>query len=235
MTPIEQYKRRGLAHPIKIRPSLKMHMLVWGGGPLLLGGSVMMLLSSELMTQLIGLLGLIFFGSAIIIIASAVISSRQKGLVEFSQDGLWLSTLRTTLPWQSIGPAWIHTTAHEGGTTNDVVFIAKGVDRYSSELSLIPRIHLKLMKRTLKVGTGGVIDAGLEVLFELLGNEEAFDELSDQMADARDAAQHDQTAILLNIPVPFRLGIDPKELVAIINSEHSKYIKQPKSPRFRQI
>ncbi|WP_299011913.1 hypothetical protein [uncultured Shewanella sp.] len=219
---INQYQQQGLTKPISIKPTLKMHALLWGGGAFLLAGCGVALLSEELKTQLIGLGGGLFFGFAIIICVSALLRSHSRGLVEFSQDGLWLSTLGVTLPWHSLGPAWVNVTKHDGGKTKDVVFIVKDIDRYITNLSFIPRIHLRLLKRTLDIGKGGSIDLGLEALFHFLDEKSAFKKLTHQLEYARDQAQSNPSVILLNIPVPFRLGINPQSLVAIINVEVSK-------------
>ncbi len=222
MQPYEQYEKHGLSQPIRIKPSLKMHALLWGGGLFLLIGCFLALSDDDFKMQLIGVGGGIFFGFALTLFASALSRSKSKGLVEFSEDGLWLSSLGTTLPWHSIGPAWINTTKHAGGKTDDVVFIAKGIDRYTSDVDFFSGIHLKLMKRTLDLGKGGAIDFGLETLFNLSDDKDSFNDLTTQIEYARNQAQSDPSAILLNIPVPFRMGINPNELVAILNNELSK-------------
>lgn len=222
MTPYEQYKKNCLSQPISIKPSLKTHALVWGGAPALLVGSFIASVGDDLKTQIIGGIGVIFFGCAFVLLASALLRSRSKGLVEFSDDGLWLATLGATLPWCAIGPAWINTTKHAGRKTEDVVFIAKEIDLHTADINFLSRLQLKRMKRTLDVGKGGYLDFGLKPLFNIADDENAFEDLVKQIEYARAQAQSDPTAVLLNIPVPFRIGIPPHELVAILNSELSK-------------
>ena len=187
-----------------------------------MGSAFFALTEGDIEMQLFGGFGLLFFGFGLFIFACALLRSRSRGLVQFSQEGLWLANLGVTLPWTSIGPAWVLTTKHSGGKTDDVVFIAHDLDSYTRDVDLVSRLHLRLMKRTLDVGKGGVLDFGLELLFSAADEEGSLGEVMEQMEHARDQAGSDPSAVLLNIPVPFRLGIPPRDLVAILNSELSK-------------
>ncbi|ASA54635.1 hypothetical protein [Vibrio gazogenes] len=219
MNPYEQYKKNGLSKPIALKPTLKMHLLVWGGGLFLILCCFQALRDNDIKMNLIGILGMVFSGFALALFVSVLFRGRDKGLVEFSENGLWLSSIGITLPWHAIGPAWINTTSHDGGKTDETVFIVKGIDNYTSDVGLFSRIFIKLLKRTLNIGKEGGIDFGLDSLLYLLDSRESFDEIAEQMAFVRQQTGDDPSAILLNIPAPFRVGISSNELVAIINSE----------------
>jgi hypothetical protein len=220
LAPLEQYQTHGLSSPISIRPSWKMHLLVWGGGPLLFFASVAALLGANgLKARFLGGFGIVFFGFALILFASALIRGRTKGLVEFSTRGMWISTLGITLPWRSIGPAWVNTTKK----TDEVVFIVRGIDQYAKNLDPLAALHLRLLKRTLDVGKGGLIDFGIKRVLQAAGAGGDFKKIQEQMEYARTQAASDSSAILLNIPVPFRIGIAPQSLVAILNAEYAKH------------
>lgn len=220
LDPLEQYETHGLSSPISIWPSWKMRLLVWGGGPLLVFASAAALLGPNgLKARFLGGFGIVFFGFACILFASALIRGRAKGLVEFSTRGMWISTLGITLPWRSIGPAWVNTT----NKTDEVVFIVRGIDTYARNLDPLAALHLRLLKRTLDVGKGGVIDFGIKRVLGAAGAGGEFKKVQEQMEYARTQAASDSSAILLNIPVPFRIGIAPQSLVAILNAEYTKH------------
>src|SRR4029077_4983956 len=213
LAPLEQYETHGLSRPISIWPSWKMRLLVWGGGPLLVFASVAALLGANgLKARFLGGFGIVFFGLASILFASALIRGRAKGLVEFSTRGMWISTLGITLPWRSIGPAWVNTTKK----TDEVVFIVRGIDEYAKNLDALAALHLRLLKRTLDVGKGGLIDFGIKRALQVAGAGDEFKKIQEQLEYARTQAASDSSAILLNIPVPFRIGIAPQSLVTIL-------------------
>jgi hypothetical protein len=217
-SPLEQYQTHGLSSPISIWPSWKMHLLVWGGGAFLIFGCVAALLGADgLKARFMGGFGIVFFGFALILIASGLIRGRTKGLVEFSTRGMWISTLGITLPWRSIGPAWVNTTKK----TDEVVFIVRGIDAYAKNLDPLAALYLRLLKRTLAVGKGSLIDFGLE-LFVLWDAGDEFKKLQEQLEYARTQAASDSSAILLNIPI-LNGRIAPQSLVAILNAEYAKH------------
>ena len=220
LAPLEQYQTHGLSSPISIWPSWKMQLLVWGGGPLLFFASVAALLGANgLKTRFLGGFGIVFFGFALILFASALIRGRTKGLVEFSTRGMWISTVGFTLTWRSIGPPWVNTTKK----TDEVVFIVRGIDTYAKNLDPLAALHLRLLKRTLDVGKGGLIDFGIKRVLQAAGAGGEFKKIQEQLEYARTQAASDSSAILLNIPVPFRIGIAPQSLVAILNAEFVKH------------
>jgi len=200
-----------------------MYLLVWGGGAFLIFGCFVALGEANLMTKFIGGFGIIFFGISLTLIASGLIRGHSKGLVEFSKRGMWISTLGITLPWHSIGPAWVNTTKHAGGKTDDVVFIVRDINTYAKNLDPLAALHLRLLKCTLDVGKGGLIDFGLKFVLHAADASGEFKKLQEQMEYARTKAASDSSAILMNIPVPFRIGISPQSLVALLNSEYVKH------------
>jgi len=218
MSPLEQYQTHGLSSPISIRPSWKMHLLVWGGGAFLIVSGVLALGADDLKTRFIAGFAIVFFGCALIVFASGLIRGRAKGHVEFSTRGMWISTLEITLPWRSIGPAWVNAS----GKTDDVVFIVRGIDTYAKNLDPLAALNLRLLKRTFDVGKGGLMDFGLSLVLLAVDAGE-FKKIQEQMEYARTKAASDPSAILLNIPVPFRIGIVPQSLVAILNAEYAKH------------
>lgn len=213
----DRYAKQGLAEPITIRPTLMMHLLIWGGGAFLIVGGGLALISGDPKNVLFGVVGILFFGAALTFFGGAILRGRKRGLVEFSKSGLWLSTIAAHIPWEDIGPAWVNTTRHAGGKTDDVVFIARRVDMHVTDPDWLARLHLKLMRKSLEVGKGGAIDFGLKLLFQQVDSEQSYEEMVAQLEHARAQANNDPRAALLNIPVPFRLGVSPHDLVALIN------------------
>lgn len=213
----ERYQKNGLAEPIAIRPTIMMHLLIWGGGAFLLVGSGLALMSGDVVTIVIGLVGIVFFGAALIFIGGAMLRGRKRGLVEFSHSGLWLSSIAACIPWEDIGPAWVNTTSHAGGKTDDVVFIARRINKHVVNPDWLARLHLKLMRKSLQIEKGTAIDFGLKMLFQQADSAHSYDEMHSQLEHARAQANNDPSAALLNIPVPFRLGVSPHGLTAIIN------------------
>ncbi|SJN53528.1 hypothetical protein VR7878_00368 [Vibrio ruber DSM 16370] len=198
MSLTEQYNKNGLAKPITIRPTYKMHLCLWGGGIFLLLCSFISAGSDD---WILSIFGIPFFGLVLVVAGSAIRKGKDRGLVQFSDSGLWLSTIATTLPWESIGPAWVNRTENEGRATDDVVFIVHNVDQYVVETNWITRLYLKLTKKTLNIKDGGILDFGLEVLFIKADAEDSLDEMQTQLEQARELAGDDPTAVLLNIPV----------------------------------
>lgn len=217
MSPLEQYQTHGLSNPISIWPSWKMHLLVWGGGAFLIFGGALALGADHLKTRFIAGFGILFFGFALIVFASGLIRGRTKGLVEFSTRGMWISILGITLPWRSIGPAWVNTTKQV-----DVVFIVRGIDTYAKNLDPLAAFYLRLLKRPFHIRKGGRIDFGLSLVLLALDAGE-FKKIEEEMEYARTKAASDPSVILLNIPAPFRTGIAPQSLVAILNAEYAKH------------
>ena len=89
-------------------------------------------------------------GEVVIKVAAAGVNFAAVGL----RRGMVAGPHPVTLPWAALGPAWITTTKHEGGSSNEGVFIVKNIAAHAPKLGLLPRIHLSLMKRGMRVGRG---------------------------------------------------------------------------------
>lgn len=106
LSTLEQYRKFGLEKPIRFYSGKKLELFIkWGGGILLLG-SVIALFEKEDYAPLIGVFGLLFFGFAIFVKQSTLNRSKSRGMVEISEEGIYMAHIDIVLPWKDLGPAW---------------------------------------------------------------------------------------------------------------------------------
>ena len=219
MKVIDQYRRFGLTKPIALRPGLRIHLLLWGGGGFLLSASVVAMREGDPIQRAIGAFGALFFGGALAVLIYALANSGQRGLCEISSQGIYMSHIGTTLPWADIGPAWCSVTKHAGGTTKDVVFVLRNASRHSLRMSAVGRILLRLSRRVAHSSPGGGVDWGMRAFMTLTDADESYDQFAGEMERIRRMIQSEPDSTVFNIPVPLRLGVPVEDLIAIINRE----------------
>lgn len=217
---LEVYKKYGLENPISIRPGLKFHLLLWGGGSLLIIGSMFAMLEGSLIEKLVGLFGALFFGIAFVILIYAFLNSRDRGTLEISDRGIYMSHIGTVLPWSDIGPVWIATAKHENGKTKDVVFVLRNVSQHTKKMGTMGKMLMKITKNISNSKPGGALDWGLKAFFIATeADSEIKKQLSKELARMREIALTNTDASVFNIPIPLRLGISAEDLVGIMNHE----------------
>jgi hypothetical protein len=219
MKPIEQYQRFGLAQPITIRPGVRYHLLLWGGGGFLMLGCVLALTQRAGFEQAMGALGLLFFGLALGIMIFALVKSRSRGLCELSEHGLYMAHLGVILPWKDIGPAWCAVYEHQGGRTKDVCFVLRNITQHIAGTRRIGRFLLRLSQRVAQSKSEGILVWGLRIFMKHADVSELYDQLAVELGLMREAIQNQPDSSVFNIPVPLRFGISAEELVAILNRE----------------
>ena len=220
MKPIEQYRRLGLEKPITIRPGLRFHLLLWGGGSFLILGSIAGLASSDLQGKLIGAFGLIFFGLALSMMVLALVKSGSRGLLQISKEGIYMSHLGVLLPWEDIGPAWCSVTKHQGMKIKDVAFLLRNVSQHTARMEKLGKLSVGLSKRMAHSKPGGLVEWGLKAfMFAADADDDIQDQLKEVLAKLRETVANEPDSTVFNIPVPFRFGIAAEDLLAIINHE----------------
>ena len=80
---IEQFRRDGLARPIRTRAGVLSWLFLMLGGPFLVGGSLFALLRGNLFEQAVGAFALLFFGIGLLIYAGVLVRSGSRGMLAF--------------------------------------------------------------------------------------------------------------------------------------------------------
>jgi hypothetical protein len=220
MTPIEQYRSRGLREPIRIHAGLRFHALLWGGGGFLMLGSVIAMEEGGELEQMIGAFGFVFFGVCLSILLYALVRGGRRGLLEISGDGLFMSHIGIVLPWRDIGPAWIQTVRQSGMAIEDVGFVVRNADQHMDRMGPVGRFLFSVSRMLSRSRKGGVLDWGLHGF--LAAADAGFGshrQMGDALEKARTMAMADPGAVVFNVPVPLRMGISASDLLGIINAE----------------
>ena len=96
---IEQFRRHGLGSPICIKPGMRSYLFLLFAGPLLIGGSVLTLAKGGPLTFLADLIGLPLSAFACLLYLVILLRSRRRGLIEFSNRGIYHALYRLDLAW----------------------------------------------------------------------------------------------------------------------------------------
>jgi len=186
----------------------------------LIFGCIVAMTEGDLLEQLIGAFGLVFFGVALAIMIFALLRSGDRGTFELSKEGIYMSHIGYVLPWSDIGPAWIASAKHQGGTTKDVVFLLRNVSRHTAKMGIVGRLLMNISKKASHSKSGGVLDWGLKtVLLAADADDETEEQLSTELGRMRDSVINDPDSTVFNVPIPLRLGISAEDLVGIVNRE----------------
>lgn len=220
MTAIEQYRREGLSRPIRLRAGLAFRLFFWWGGAFLMAGSILAMVEGEPLDQMIGLIGFLFFGLCLSILALAWFRGRRRGLVELSEQGLYLSHLGVVLPWEDIGPAWIHTVHQRGFALKDVTFILGNASRHHDRMDAVGRLLFRISRAVSTSRPGGAVDWGLRaVLLAMEAGSGSHRQMGEALEMMRRAGSEKPDTIVFNVPMVLRFGVSAEDMLAIINAE----------------
>lgn len=196
-----------------------MHFFGGGGGFLVLG-CLAALASNEPHIQFVGAFGILFFGAALLLMVYTLFQSRSRGLLQLSEDGIYLAHLGTVLPWQDIGPAWVSVTRTNGVTSKEVNFVLRNSRIHQKKMSRVGSILVAISRAFSHSRPQGKTDWGLTASLLAFGADlNALDQMRNQLRTAREQVLADKNATTFNIATPFRTGISAEDLVGIINSE----------------
>jgi len=220
MEAVEQYKQNGVREPIRLRPGKKFHWAFWGGHSFLLFGALLMMMEDGPFENFIGLVGFLFFGTTFLIWLVALLRARERGTVELSGDGLYMSHIGVLLPWSDIGPAWSQPVHIKGMTMHDVCFVVRNAKTHMKKMDFIGRGLFKLALKVSSSRKGGAIQWGLHAALALV---DAGTGLHRQTAAIlqrmRDAVLEEPGAMVFNVPSLLRFDLSADDLVAILNTE----------------
>ena len=226
---IQEFRRHGLIRPIRTKPGLWSWLFLFLGAPFLLGGSFLALISGGLIETLAGLIGLPFFGFCFLIYLMVLLRSGKRGLLEFSEQGLYHGLYRFEIPWADIGPAWIFGIRAGGGKHSDVVFILRNASKHKSQLGTVERFLFGIMNRQSHSKKSGALDKGMTAFGLLFGDLDAGSSTTNALQEKRDRLQGDDDAVVLGIPRLIRFGLSNEDTVEIINTvlmRHQSTVKK---------
>lgn len=215
---IQQFRQYGLAEPIRAKPGIWAWLFLIFGGLFLVGGSLLALLEGGPFEFLIGLIGLPFFGLAFLIYANTLIRSGQRGLVEFSEQGIYHGLYDIEVPWADIGPAWIFGIQVGMASNRDVLFILRNAPKYKAQLGSIERFLFTIMERQGRSQSGGALDMGMKTFGLVFGEADAGSDTVNALQEMRDRLKDDPNAAVLGIPRIIRFGLSNDDTVEIINT-----------------
>lgn len=220
MKAIEQYRRDGLSRPIRLRAGLAFRLFFWWGGAFLMLMCVVAILDGGPVEQVAGLFGFVFFGFCLMVLALAWFRGRRRGLVELSEQGLYLSHLGLVLPWQDIGPAWVHTIHQRGIALKDVTFILGNASRHYDRMDAVGRLLFRISRAVSTSRPGGAVDWGLRaVLAAMDAGTGAHRQIDQALEMMRRSVLDKPDTIVFNVPLVLRLGVSAEDMLAIINAE----------------
>ncbi|WLT40433.1 hypothetical protein NON20_24440 (plasmid) [Synechocystis sp. B12] len=151
---IEHYRQYGLEKPIHFRAGFIFHLLLWCCLGFIIGG-IVMVVEMDIIGKLIGIFSFLFFGFAFLVMLSAWFKSGRYGLCMLSKEGLYMSHINITIPWQDIGPAWIHIFQSQGTTTKNVCYSLRNISRHRNRMGFTGKILIDLQKFVYKSKSGG--------------------------------------------------------------------------------
>jgi hypothetical protein len=226
MKPMDQYAARGLSEPIRFRPGIGFHLLLWIGGPLLIAGCVFAIVAGDTVLQLVGAFGVIFFGFGLFVMLQALMRSGARGLFELSAEGLYLAQYGATFAWPDLGPAWI-TEATAGKSVKDVCFVLRNAKKYVPKMGAVGKTIVAMSKTISKQQLSAPAEWGLGLLSALADIDIDAKEIGKTLAEMREHMAGEADAVVLNIPAPYRFGVPSDAFVAIINNEVEKRARSP--------
>ncbi|MBB4265351.1 hypothetical protein [Roseospira visakhapatnamensis] len=220
MTAMEQYRTQGLRQPIRFFPGAKFHWALWGGGSFLLLGCALMLNEGTALEQLIGLFGLLFFGTCCAILIVALARSGRRGVFEISDQGLYMAHLGLVLPWEDIGPVWINTVPLKVWSAKDLLFVLRNASHHQARADGLGRLLLRMAVASSRSRKRGVLEWGLRAgLVATDAGMGLHRSLTTTLETMRAAVLSEPDALVFNVPITLRFGTDTDDLLAIINQE----------------
>ena len=216
---LTQYQATGLHPPIRIRAGFRAWLLTVLGAPALVAASMYAMVAGEFTEQILGLIGVAFFGFGFLVLVFALTRATKRGLCEINKRGLYLAHLDYEFPWDDIGPAWVNITRHAGGTTAEVIYPLKNVSTHQAKVGRLGRLLLTASRRIANSSKHGMLNWGLSTLMTLAEASSTTEkDLERVLETARKVAQEDQDSILFNIPAIVNRQ-DCEALAAIINAQ----------------
>jgi hypothetical protein len=214
MKPIEQFRKHGLARPIRARAGILSWLFLILGGPFLVGGSLFALVRGGLFEQAVGAFGLVFFGFCFLIYADLLVRSRSRGMLAFSERGIYHALYGLELDWSDVGPAWIYQVAAAGSHHGDVMFVLRNASKYRRQLGSLGKFLFSVMVRQASSRRGGALETGLKAFGAFAGGAD----VGNALEEMRQRLAQEDDAIALGIPRIIRFGLSNEDVTEIINT-----------------
>ncbi len=215
---IQQFRQNGLAEPIRTKPGILAWAFLVFGGLFLVGGSLFALVDGGAFEFLVGLIGVPFFGFGFYVYFKVLSRSGQRGLLEFSKEGIYHGLYNIEIPWADVGPAWIFGIQVGMANNRDVLFILRNAPKYKAQLGGIERFLFTLMERQGRSQSGGALDMGVKAFGMVFGETDAGSDTVAALEEMRNRLKEDPNAAVLGIPRIIRFGLSNDDTVEIINS-----------------
>lgn len=150
----------------------------------------------------------------------SLFKSRDCGLLQLSEEGIYLAHLGTILPWRDIGPAWVSVTNTNGFGIKDVLFVLRNSSTHQKRMSKVGKLLIGMSRVLSHSKTYGKTDWGFtSLLLAFNADLSTLGQMNAQMKMIREKVLADPSATTFNIAIPFRVGISAEDLVGIINAE----------------
>ncbi len=215
---IQQFRQNGLSEPIRTRPGIGSWLFLIFGALFLVGGSLLALVDGGSLEFLAGLIGVPFFGFGFYVYFNVLSRSGERGMLEFSRQGIYHGLYNIEIPWADIGPAWIFGIQVGLANNRDVLFILRNAQKYKAQLGGIERFLFMLMERQGRSQSGGALDLGVKAFGMVFGETDAGSDTVNALQEMRERLKDDPNAAVLGIPRIFRFGLSNEDTVEIINT-----------------
>ncbi len=148
MKAIEKYRRNGLERPISFHPNIWVHLLLLGVySSSLIFFSFLVVIEDEVLKKLVIILLIIAIGVSFVVfclVSFAWLRSGQRGILELSKEGIYMSHIGIVLPWQDISLAWITTIKNKGIKMKSVDFFLHNASQHEKRMSGIGRLLISM-------------------------------------------------------------------------------------------
>jgi hypothetical protein len=215
---IQQFRQYGLAEPIRTKPGIGSWLFLIFGGLFLVGGSLLALVDGGPFEFLVGLIGLPFFGFGFYVFFNVLSRSGERGMLEFSKQGIYHGLYNLEIPWADIGPAWTYGIQVGLANNRDVLFILRNASQYKARLGGIERFLFTLMERQGRSQAGGALDMGVKAFGMVFGEADAGSDAVKALEEMRARLKDDPNAAVLGIPRIIRFGLSNDDTVEIVNT-----------------
>ena len=158
------------------------------------------------------------FAFGFLIYLIVLVRSWRRGLLEFSNRGIYHGLYRLDLAWMDIGPAWIYSMQAGGRMHEDVLFVLRNASKYKPALGKIERLLFEIMERQGRSPSGGALDSSLRTFSLVYGQPRAGEDTIDALDEMRSRLGSQPDAIVLPIPRIMRFGLSNENTVEIINA-----------------
>ncbi|MEJ2228457.1 MAG: hypothetical protein P8Y67_09520 [Alphaproteobacteria bacterium] len=215
---IQHFRQYGLTEPIRAKPGIWSWLFFVFGGLFLVGGSLFALVDGGPFEFLVGLIGLPFFGFGFYVYFNVLSRSGERGMLEFSKQGIYHGLYNIDIPWSDIGPAWIYSIQIGMTNNSDVLFILRNAPKYKAQLGGVERFLFMLMERQGRSQSGGALDMGVKAFGMVFGEADAGSDTVNALQEMRNRLKNDPNSAVLGIPRITRFGLSNDDTVEIINT-----------------